>query len=502
MSGGHTATNNTAVEYETSTKKSLHRAYIAVGSNLGDRYLNIRTALDHLNSNSDNDDVVEVVQTSYLHETPPMYVTDQPPFLNGVVEIRTTLPPDALLDQLKLVERRAGRDVTAAGSQRYGPRPVDLDILLYGDDVVLDTDRLTIPHPRMGEREFVLLPMCELNEYAVHPVSNSTMAELRDQLDKDDNTAVRVLPLPRGRMLRFTEVVVMGILNVTPDSFSDGGKLQGSVEIATQKALQMVADGAGIIDIGGESTRPGAKEIDINLELGRTIPVIKSIRQVSDVPISIDTRHAQVARAAVDAGADMVNDVSGGSFDPDMLSTVAALGVPVVLMHMRGTPETMQNMTEYADDVVTGVADALTERSVAAQSAGIPRWLQVVDPGIGFAKDLGGNLSLMKHMYRLRTAAGDGQRDDDDDDGSPSTQQLQHMPLLIGPSRKGFIGKITGEVDPEKRDFGSAAACLVSLMGSSGSMGQKSNNCSIVRVHNVHGIKQALMIMEAIREAQ
>lgn len=205
---------------------------------------------------------------------------------------------------------------------------------------------------------------------------------------------------------------------------------------------------------------------------------------VSDIPISIDTRHARVAREAIEAGADIVNDVSGGTFDPKMLETVAQLKVPIILMHMRGTPETMQSMTEY-NDVVSDVSASLLERSLAAQKAGIPRWLQVVDPGIGFAKDLDGNLSLMKHMNTLRS-------------------MVNHIPILLGPSRKGFIGKISGETDPKERDFGTAAACATALNDSKDPKDDEQfhKKCSIVRVHNVKGIKQAMMIMEAINKAK
>ena len=170
----------------------------------------------------------------------------------------------------------------------------------------------------------------------------------------------------------------------------------------------MESEGARIIDIDGESTRPGAKEIEVEEQIRRTIPVIQIIREVSAIPISSDTRHAAVARAAVEAGADIVNDVSGGTFDDDMFATVAELGVPIILMHMRGTPETMQSMTEY-EDVVAEVVVALLGRSRQAEKAGIPRWMQVLDPGIGCAKHLRGNLLLLKHFspnsqpwYRFR----------------------------------------------------------------------------------------------------
>jgi len=210
----------------------------------------------------------------------------------------------------------------------------------------------------------------------------------------------------------------------------------------------MVEDGAGIIDIGGEATRPGAVDVE------RVIPVIRRLREVSDIPISIDTRNAKVAKAAIKAGADIINYVSGGLHDPFMLLTIASLQVPIILMHMRGTPQTMQTMTNY-DDVVTDVANALLARSKAAEEVDVPRWLQVLDPGIGFAKDLAGNLSLSKGVMgrRLRSDGG----------------LLDGFPMLLGPSWKGFICKLIGEEnDPERRGFGTVAACVLgSLRGSS-----------------------------------
>lgn len=504
---------------------TLHRAYIAVGSNLGDRHVNIASALKLLCCDSDcNDDengpsvITRLVQTSFLHETAPMYMTDQPNFLNGVVEIVTNLSPHDLLQRIKYVEASMGRDLSSK-SVRNGPRPVDLDIVMYEirneqgelEQLVLNTPDLVIPHVGMVEREFVLKPLCELvSEETSHPVLNTTVSDLLERLKHKqtesgaEECAVRVLPLPRGRMLCFNETIIMGILNVTPDSFSDGGKLEGSVETAVKAALQMEQDGARIIDIGGESTRPGAKEVAIEEEITRTIPVIRGVRRgelryvkvntiilpapnilvifrvgsVSDVPISIDTRHSEVARAAVEAGADIVNDVSGGTFDANMLDTVAELQVPVILMHMRGTPEIMQNMTDY-NDVVSDVATALLERSRAAEYAGIPRWMQVLDPGIGFAKDLRGNLLLLKHMSSLRLL-------------------LRDLPILLGTSRKGFIGKIAGETEPMNRDFGSVASCVAALcLGDSDNEG-----CDILRVHNAKGMKQGAMIMDAIRRAR
>jgi dihydropteroate synthase len=184
-----------------------------------------------------------------------------------------------------------------------------------------------------------------------------------------------------------------------------------------------------------------------------------------------------VARLAVGAGADIVNDVSGGMFDPSMLATVAELGVPMVLMHMRGTPETMQSMTDY-DDVVYNVGASLLERSQAAESAGISKWMQILDPGIGFAKDLQGNLLLLKSMPEIRSITG-------------------NVPLLLGTSRKGFIGKIAGITDPKDRDPGTIASTVAAIC-----IGEQAGSCNIVRVHNVAAVRQGTIIMDAIRKAK
>jgi dihydropteroate synthase len=404
------------------------------------------------------------------------------------VEIETNLEPHALLKRLKWVEHELGRNFSEA---RNGPRPVDLDVIFLDEidentaaltSIAIDTSDLVVPHPLMQERAFVLVPLVEVAGAAyVHPTLNSTIHELLKDLYRQstssDQAAIRVLCLPRGRTLSFHETIIMGILNVTPDSFSDGGKWNSSVDAAVEHALRMEEEGAGIIDIGGESTRPGASEIPIEEQIRRTVPVIQSIRKETDIPISIDTRHAAVARAAIEAGADIVNDVSGGTFDKDMLPTVAALRVPVILMHMRGTPESMQNMTEY-DNVVDDVIAALLERSKAAELAGIPRWLQVMDPGIGFAKDQVGNLQLLKNLSKIRN-------------------ELENLPILLGNSRKGFIGKLTGATNPEARDFGTIGSNIAALC-----LGGSEIGCDILRVHNVKAAKDASVVMDAIRRAQ
>jgi dihydropteroate synthase len=199
-----------------------------------------------------------------------------------------------------------------------------------------------------------------------------------------------------------------------------------------------------------------------------------------------------VARAAVTAGADIVNDVSGGLYDPNMLSTVADLEVPIIIMHMLGTPQSMQNMTQYKGNVVDEVAAQLVAQSQAAEQMGIQKWQQIIDPGIGFAKDLEGNLSLLKYTARLRKAVGD-------------------LPMLLGTSRKSFIGKLAGVTAPEDRDYGTVASCVAALCLEQGARNgahekaggtvQHLTTCNILRVHNVAAARQAALVMDAILNA-
>jgi 2-amino-4-hydroxy-6-hydroxymethyldihydropteridine diphosphokinase len=267
-----------------------YRVHLAVGSNLGDRYKNIHHALNWLSMN----DTVRLVRTSYLYETKPMYIENQSAFLNGAVEIETDLEPLQLLQNIKHVEAQSGRVFTTV---RNGPRPVDLDILLFAsigsvgkteEQIIINTDELTIPHPRISERLFVLIPLIDLaGRDATLPGMNGTLGDFVRQLeattesgsDSYTPSAVRVLPIPRGRLLYFNGTLIMGILNVTPDSFSDGGVWTSSVEVAVDRALTMEREGAAIVDVGGESTRPGSIETSIEEELRRTIPVIEGIRK-------------------------------------------------------------------------------------------------------------------------------------------------------------------------------------------------------------------------------
>ena len=261
---------------------------------------------------------------------------------------------------------------------------------------------------------------------------------------------------------------IMGILNVTPDSFSDGGTL-ASVEAAVARATAMAQD-ADILDIGGESTRPGAAEVSIQDEINRTAPVIRAMREAGiTTPISIDTRKAAVAQAALEAGANIINDVSAMRFDPDMAGVAAAADCPICLMHSQGLPEDMQDNPDY-DAVTFDVFDHLADRIAVAEAAGIRRPNIITDPGIGFGKTLQHNLSLLRDLAIYHDLG---------------------LPILLGASRKRLIGEVSGESDAMQRLGGSIA---LALHGSA-------QGVQILRVHDVKETKQALNLQMALSGA-
>jgi dihydropteroate synthase len=273
------------------------------------------------------------------------------------------------------------------------------------------------------------------------------------------------IALSRGRTLRLTRVpLVMGILNITPDSFSDGG-VHFDRAAAVEAALRMERDGAAVIDVGGESTRPGAEAVPLEEELARVVPAIEELRRRSDVAISVDTRKAAVAEAALDAGADLVNDVSALRHDPAMPALVARRGVPAILMHMRGEPRTMQQDIRF-DDVVSDVARELEAWRDAAVAAGIEAAQILVDPGIGFGKTMEHNLELLARCGELTAIA----------------------PVVIGASRKAFVGHLTGQPGGPPRMAGSLAAAAAAHAG----------GAAMVRVHDVRETADFLAVLDAI----
>jgi dihydropteroate synthase len=287
----------------------------------------------------------------------------------------------------------------------------------------------------------------------------------------DTPAAVPVGEVPEWRVgdrrIPLARPLVMGILNVTPDSFSDGGHFLDP-ERALRRAEQMVEQGADLLDVGGESTRPGAAPVPIDEEIVRVAPVIRLLRERLPVPISVDTRRAEVAAAALAEGAEIVNDVSALG-DPGMAREIARARAGLVLMHMRGTPADMQEHATYGD-VVREVVAELRPRLSAARGAGIEAERVVVDPGIGFAKTAEHNLRLLAHL--------------------PALAELGR-PILLGVSRKAFLGALLGGAPPEERVVATAAACVAGLLG----------GARIFRVHDVVPVRQALIVAEAIRAA-
>jgi len=264
---------------------------------------------------------------------------------------------------------------------------------------------------------------------------------------------------------------VMGVLNVTPDSFSDGGKYH-SLPSALTHAHRLVAAGADLLDVGGQSTRPGAVTISLEEELERVIPIIQAIRQGTNefsplsIPISVDTTRVAVAQAAIAAGADMVNDISAATFEAEMLTAIAQLAVPLILMHIRGTPQTMQHLTDYPD-LINHIYDFMAERIEAAIVHGIPKARLMMDPGIGFAKTYDQNIQILQHLPQFISLG---------------------CAILVGPSRKSFIGHFLNQPHPNDRIWGTATACCAAIAG----------GAHMVRVHDVWEMVQVCRMADII----
>jgi dihydropteroate synthase len=269
----------------------------------------------------------------------------------------------------------------------------------------------------------------------------------------------------RQLLRKHKRTIVMGVLNVTPDSFSDGGKFF-NVQSAIKRGIVIVKEGADIIDIGGESTRPGAKCISVASEIDRVIPVIRALRRKTRVPISVDTRKSEVAREAIRAGADIINDVSGLRFDPGMARIAAKYKTGIILMHSKGDPETMQRRPSYRD-VVKEIIQSLKASMAIALEAGVKKDRIALDPGIGFGKTVSHNLEILKRLDEICRIG---------------------RPVCIGTSRKSFIGKVLGLNRPEERLAGTLASSVLAI----------SKGASIVRVHDVKEMVMACRMTDAI----
>lgn len=314
------------------------------------------------------------------------------------------------------------------------------------------------------------------------PSSIATFQDLLDTLPPSTEVLSPLTPIssrldPVSSQNPSRPTHLMAILNLTPDSFSDGGLHPITDPTLLIPALQShlsQPNPISILDVGGQSTRPHAPQIPPEEELSRILPTIKSIRldpSFNKLVISVDTYRTSVAAAAIEAGADLINDISAGQMDPEMLPAIARLGCTCILMHMRGTPETMNKLTDYPEGVINGVGKELLARVREAEVAGIRRWRIMLDPGIGFAKTQAQNLELLRRFPELRDFEG-----------------LKGFPWVVGASRKGFIGKITGVEEASERKWGTAAAVTAAVQG----------GADVVRVHDVGEMGQVAKMADAI----
>ncbi|KAM0715071.1 hypothetical protein Q7P37_009536 [Cladosporium fusiforme] len=456
------------------TRPMKRGVVVALGSNVGSRIEEIEKACRAI----DEDPDMRIVDTSCLYETEPMYVEDQERFVNGACEIETSLTPLELLDRLQAIEQGHGRVKLID----KGPRNIDLDIAIFRDQIV-ESDRLTIPHLLMHEREFVIRPIMDLwnmRTWRNPRTKTSLFGEGAKNFPWPISKIDTITPLTETTSINASfkgrRTHVMSILNTTPDSFSDGGSNALDAQSLRSTAAAHIAAGATIIDIGGQSSRPGAPDISAEEEIARVLPAIAAVKSLTGsegIAISVDTYRAAVAEAAVNAGAHIVNDISAGMLDPQMLSTVAKLGCTYIMMHMRGTPHTMQNPENcrYGGRLFSTINSELDERVQAAIAAGIRRWRIIKDRGVGFAKTQSQNLALLSKGERLNRE-----------------RVSTFMPHLVGSSRKGFIGKITGVEEPKDRVWGTAATVTAAI----------SSGADIVRVHDVKEMVQVAKMADAI----
>ncbi|RHY64553.1 hypothetical protein DYB38_003476 [Aphanomyces astaci] len=413
----------------------------------GNRASNLHRAVQELNAHAGR-----VVRTSLLYTTSPQYVTDQPQFLNAVLELSTSLSAVDLL-------------LVLLGTLRYGPRVLDVDILFYGTHIVhaiTAVGPLIIPHALLHERDFVLRPLLDLAADFVHPILQKTIRTLHAALPVPTNPPIPVLSLGPHDLLwpLHTKTYVMGIVNATPDSFSGDG-VGVDVTAALAAATAMVDQGADMLDIGGESTKPHAPVVSIDDEIARVRTVGSEVDEVSFIPILDDVSFIR---------ANMVNDVSGATADSNMLATVAAAQVPTY------------------NDVVADVIAELTSSLDAAMAAGIPTWHVVADPGIGFAKGLAENVTLLRHVSKLKAA------------WAPcpllvrrryygSACSLQTWGYcIIGASRKAFLGTLCGKPNPADRGNATAGTCAAAVAG----------GADVVRVHDVAVCVDVCKVSDAI----
>ncbi|KAG4116337.1 hypothetical protein ERO13_D12G163500v2 [Gossypium hirsutum] len=442
---------HSAVDHSVEVQSPDQEVVIALGSNVGDRLNNFNQALQLMRKSG-----IHITKHGCLYETAPAYVTDQPRFLNSAVRAVTKLGPHELLGVLKTIERNMGR----SGGIRYGPRPIDLDILFYGK-YQIGSDILTVPHERIWERPFVMAPLMDL----LGLVINSDTVACWHSLSTDSDGLFGLWDKLGGESLIGKE----GMKRVLP--------IRNHLWEWSKKTSVM---GADIIDIGAQSTRPMASRISAEEELDRLIPVLEAVLEMPEMEeklVSVDTFYSDVASEAVKKGAHLVNDVSAGQLDPNMLKMVASLDVPYIAMHMRGDPTTMQSRDNLQySDVCSQVASELFSRVEDAELSGVPAWRIILDPGIGFSKKTEHNLDILTGLPVIRSEI------------AKRSLAASHAPLLIGPSRKRFLGEICNRPAAGERDPATIASVTAGIFG----------GANIVRVHNVRDNVDAVKVCDAM----
>jgi len=445
-----------------------NRVVIGLGSNLGDRQEMLARAIKQLQPE------IRPTTLSRVFETAPWGFNDQPAFLNQVILAETNLSAQGTLKKLKRIENDLGRQPNF----RYGPRCIDLDILFFNDDVI-NTDSLVIPHPELTRRAFILLPLLDIAPDYLHPLEKKSIRDLAAMVSRDGVHVVeeKVIKMENSLLDWGKKTYVMGILNLTPDSFSGDSILQEKdpVGFAVQQACQFVQDGADIVDIGAESSRPGSLPISAEIELERLLPIVKAIIQ-EKLPalISIDTYKSEVAQACLDLGADWINDIWGLQKDPSLGKVATQYHTPIVLMHNRSKSDAVEKnklvgSSYSAGDYGNFMEDLLLELKLLTENAaavGIQAENIIIDPGIGFGKTVSQNLQIINHLDRIKSLG---------------------YPVLIGPSRKSFIGNVL-DLPVDERIEGTAASIAIGVV----------KGADIIRVHDVRQMARTAAMADAI----
>ena len=449
----------------------ISEIFLSLGSNIGQRLDNLQRAVNSLGQ------YVSVEAIAPVYDTEPWGLVEQPRFLNCCIKGRTRLDPESLLSVCKEIESSMGREPGV----RWGPRLIDIDIL-YFNDIRSKTFRLQIPHPEIADRAFVLAPLADIAPDLRDPKSERTVGEMLAKIVEqgaDPPTPIKQMLCRPVHLAWGIKTYIMAILNVTPDSFSGDGILQvgSGPESASELARQFAREGADIIDIGGESTRPGSKPVSLETEMERVLPIINAVRSAVDLPISVDTYRSKVASEALQNGADWINDIWGLRMDEGMAQIAADFDCPIVLMHNRSRPKDLDQeerlggrfiVVEY-NNLIKDISNELGESISSALDAGINPTNIVVDPGVGFGKTVSQNLQLINRLDRLT--------------------DLEY-PLLVGPSRKSFIG-YSLDLTTDHRLEGTAATVAIAI----------DRGADIVRVHDVKAMSRVARMSDAIVRA-